>query len=496
MKKEMTKRSWLPTRRHLIQLYAALLYNAQVKGYISGNIYTGNSKNLCVPGLNCYSCPGAIAACPLGALQNALASTGTRAPYYVLGILLLFGLTLGRTICGWLCPFGLIQELLYKVPTPKLKKSCVTHALSYLKYVILIAFVIAIPLYYALQHLPMPAFCKYICPAGTFEGAIGLMANPVNADKLSMLNILFTRKFVILLLFACSSIFVFRCFCRFLCPLGAIYGLFARINLIGVKVEEDKCTHCGLCTGHCKMDIRRVGDHECIHCAECVDVCPKGALSMKAGPVVLKARIAKAQPEKKSRRTEIVAWTLALLVLGFAFFYFNRSDEPTDSPSSTASKYNAIITGEEEADGIPVGKEVGMIGPDFTVPLCGNTQGTFHLADTRGKPTVINFWATWCTPCCAELPNFNEIYAKYGDEIAMVALHSDLVTDDVDAYLSLYDYTFPFAMDDSGVIASYGGSTMLPQTIILDRNGKIVYNEVGSMTYELLDSLIAPLLAQ
>ena len=73
-------RDFLPTRRRLIQLYAALLHNANLKGYIQGEIYTGRAKTLCVPGLNCYSCPGAAGACPLGALQNALASTGNRPP--------------------------------------------------------------------------------------------------------------------------------------------------------------------------------------------------------------------------------------------------------------------------------------------------------------------------------------------------------------------------------------------------------------------------------
>ena len=85
-------RNHLPTQRRLIQLYAALLYNAHLKGYISGNIYTGSTKSVCVPGFNCYSCPGAVGACPLGALQNAIASSGSRTPVYVLGILLLYGI--------------------------------------------------------------------------------------------------------------------------------------------------------------------------------------------------------------------------------------------------------------------------------------------------------------------------------------------------------------------------------------------------------------------
>lgn len=88
-------RNHLPTQRRLIQLYAALLYNAHLKGYITGEIFTGKTKSVCVPGFNCYSCPGAVGACPLGALQNAIAASGSRTPVYVLGILMLYGITLG-----------------------------------------------------------------------------------------------------------------------------------------------------------------------------------------------------------------------------------------------------------------------------------------------------------------------------------------------------------------------------------------------------------------
>ena len=105
----------LPTKRKLIQLYAALLFNANLKGYITGNIYKGPLKNLCTPGLNCYSCPGATGACPLGALQNSLSASGKTVPFYLFGIILLYGIIFGRWICGFLCPFGLIQELLHKI---------------------------------------------------------------------------------------------------------------------------------------------------------------------------------------------------------------------------------------------------------------------------------------------------------------------------------------------------------------------------------------------
>ena len=98
--KKTGRASLRPSTRRLIQLYSALLHNAHMKGFIDGEIYQGKAKYACVPGFNCYSCPGAVGACPLGSIQNALASTGHRAGWYVMGIIMLFGVILGRTICG------------------------------------------------------------------------------------------------------------------------------------------------------------------------------------------------------------------------------------------------------------------------------------------------------------------------------------------------------------------------------------------------------------
>ena len=196
-KKEKTVR--LGTRR-LVQLYAALLYNANLKGFINGHIYTGKLKTACVPGLNCYSCPGAVGSCPLGALQNALNASGHTAPWYVMGILALFGVILGRTICGWICPLGLIQEMLHRIPTPKIRRSRYTRALSWLKYVVLAVTVIAVPLWMGItQGVILPAFCKYICPAGTLEGAVGILQHPANSTLFYQLGLIFTRKWVIML---------------------------------------------------------------------------------------------------------------------------------------------------------------------------------------------------------------------------------------------------------------------------------------------------------
>ena len=104
--------------RKLIQILSLFIYNADVKNWFTGNISRSPLKNVCVPGLNCYSCPGAISSCPLGALQNTLASG--KFPFFITGFFLLIGTLFGRLICSFLCPFGLFQELLFKIPTPKI----------------------------------------------------------------------------------------------------------------------------------------------------------------------------------------------------------------------------------------------------------------------------------------------------------------------------------------------------------------------------------------
>ncbi len=475
-----------PTTRRLIQLYSALLHNAYIKGFIDGRIYSGGAKYACVPGLNCYSCPAAVGSCPLGAIQNALASAGHRAGWYVLGIVLLFGVILGRTICGWLCPLGLIQELLHRIPTPKLRKNRVTRALSWLKYVILAVFVVAVPLWYGLcWGIPLPAFCKYICPAGTFEGAMGHLANPANASYYRMLGVLFTRKFVIMLVAGLACVFCYRSFCRFICPLGAIYGLFNRFNVIGVEVDANRCSGCGACVRHCDMDVRRVGDHECIQCGRCMEYCGRGAISIRAGRLTLKgpetgrAGAGSGEPAGRRRRGRIL-WGAALAALCFALVWFNLLDPAaSEPPSVTETNYDS---------GAPIGHEVGQQLADFTLQCYDGTE--FHLADTRGRITFINFWATHCTPCVQELPWFSELYRAHEGDIAMIAVHSKLVTMDPVAFLAGKDYAMPFATDtDDAVMNIVGGTGTLPQTVVLNRRGEVVYNQVGSVTPQVLAAL-------
>lgn len=486
-----------PSKRRLIQIYAALLYNAHLKGFIKGEIFTGASKSFCVPGLNCYSCPGAIGACPLGSLQNALAASGSGALFYVLGIITLTGLILGRTVCGWLCPVGLIQELLHKIPTPKIKKCRVTRVLSYMKYLILVYFVIAIPLIHARDGVPLPGFCKYICPAGTLEGAVGLLSNSANEKFLGALGVLFTSKFVIAVAIFTLAVFIYRVFCRFLCPLGALYSLFSRFSLLGVEVDEGKCTGCGRCVSYCKMDIKHVSDRECIQCGQCMDVCPVKAITVKHGKIRLKENEIGPKAEKSERQEKpekpekkrvkavnIMLYVAAAALLIWALWYGNFSKDAESAPAAP------VFTAE---DGRTAGPEPGMLCPDFELPLCGG-EGSIVLENLLGKPAVINIWATWCGGCCAELPEFQRFHDDYGDRVNVIAVHSAEVTEDIDAFLADAGYTFMFALDREGrMIPALGGGTAFPQTVILDSNGIIVYNRIGPASYELLEAIVLPL---
>ena len=266
--------------RTLVQLAFAALTNGYAAGFAQGKIYRGPGKLVCVPGLNCYSCPGAVGSCPLGSLQAVLTGRTHKFPFYVLGFLLLFGALFGRLVCGWLCPFGLVQDLLHQIPfVKKLRRLPGERALRYLKYAVLVGFVIVLPLVVLdIVGQGQPWFCKYICPSGTLFAGIPLIAS--NPPLRAALGWLFTWKAAILLALVLLSIVLWRPFCRYLCPLGAIYGLFNPVAVYRFRIDEDRCTDCGACKAACKLDIdvrRTPNSAECVRCGACRRACPHGA---------------------------------------------------------------------------------------------------------------------------------------------------------------------------------------------------------------------------
>lgn len=245
---------------------------------------------VCSPVLNCWACPGAVTSCPIGALQHAAAEARLTVhgggswvsvlPYYVLGSLFLFGVTLGRFMCGWLCPFGWLQDLLGRVQRRKLRLPAWT---GYLRYVFLVGLVLVVPYYTSVQW-----FSK-VCPQGALQG--GLLQPLLDPSLRGGIGAWWWFKEAMLVGWLVAFLFLQRPFCRLMCPLGAIFALFYGFSALQFRLDPGQCVDCGLCQRVCPAGLdprRQVGSHLCVSCLECRR-CPRGAIA--AVPVWKRRRL-------------------------------------------------------------------------------------------------------------------------------------------------------------------------------------------------------------
>jgi ferredoxin-type protein NapH len=269
-------------KRTLFQLAWAALTNGYALGFIEGRIFSGWSKSICLPGLNCYSCPGALGACPIGSLQAVLSGRGSYFSLYVVGFLIFVGSIFGRFVCGWACPFGLLQDLIYRIPLFKRfkRKNLPGHrGLVWVKYFVLALLVVAGPLLLVNEFgLGSPQFCKWLCPAGTVAGGALLSVNEMLRP---LIGLQFALKTLIALVILIAALVYYRPFCKYLCPLGAFYAPFNRISFMRFAVDQKACISCGACARVCKMGVdpqHNPNSPECIRCGDCVRVCPTRAI--------------------------------------------------------------------------------------------------------------------------------------------------------------------------------------------------------------------------
>ena len=299
----------METVRKWMQVILALLVNGSWSFPFTRTIYQGPLKVLCSPGLNCYSCPASTTYCPIGTLQQLMA--GIRISLdngqnffglYVVGTMGVLGGMFGRLICGWACPFGLIQEMLHKIPSRKFN---IPKKLNYIKYFFLLVFVIILPLTVVDSFdYGQLWFCKYVCPAGTLEAGLPMLT--LQPELAQTVGIIFFNKLTILTGFIIWSVLASRPFCRTTCPLGAFYALFKSLKLVKLRLVKENCTRCEACHAVCPMGVKfneSPEDAECISCLACMDkACKFDAISLEIAGLPLggKSRVRTAAALKKS----------------------------------------------------------------------------------------------------------------------------------------------------------------------------------------------------
>lgn len=264
----MLRKLKLVTWRRFSQIGIGIfLTNGYFQVFLTRITYNGFWRGTCVPFLNCHACPTAIFSCPIGMLQHFMAIQSF--PYFLLGFFMIIGLIVGRAACGWLCPFGLIQDWLYRIKT---RKFGIPKFLNYTKYLVLVGLVVIIP-YLTAEHW----FSK-LCPFGALIAGIPWVVwNPTDPDfdapviDTALIGPMYYIKISILVVFLFWFIIAKRPFCRTICPMGAIWALFNRISLLRATVKES-CTDCHQCKTVCPMELnvyKEVNSENCIKCFEC-----------------------------------------------------------------------------------------------------------------------------------------------------------------------------------------------------------------------------------
>ena len=456
MAKKQIKSYLLARIRGGIQLLATLLSNLHLPNFLKGTIFQGSTKQVCVPGLNCYSCPGAAGACPIGAMQAVVGSSKFKFSYYITGMLIFIGVLLGRFVCGFLCPFGWFQDLLHKIPTKKFSTKKLS-GLRYLKYLILVVMVFLLPAFVVnVVGMGNPFFCKYLCPQGVLEGAIPLSL--ASTSICSALGSLFAWKSCVLAAVIILSILFYRPFCKWICPLGAFYAWFNRISLLQLQVDQNKCISCGKCGRACKMDVavpQTPNHNECIRCGACITACPTQAIHYQYGckkqkrillfavSLILVLGFTACGKAKQSaeeliqQENEIIAehqdlWDLAFnavdkdtvgsqtgdyadfLKMALENIKDRLSKEDFKALSEDVKKIKALeeqLAALPQEDSNPTGTSLdsaksfpAFTGKDFD----GNAVDESLF--TNNSVTLVNFWFNGCSPCVGELPALQELH--------------------------------------------------------------------------------------
>lgn len=143
---------------------------------------------------------------------------------------------------------------------------------------------------------------------------------------------------------------------------------------------------------------------------------------------------------------------------------------------------------EDSQRNISVGLDVGLKAPNFELE---NLHGEkVQLSDFKGKKVMINFWATWCPPCKAEMPDMQKFYEQYGDQVTILAINIDPEYD-VKGFVQQMNISFPILLDDQDKVSSAYKILTIPTTFIIDEKGIIQYKQLSAMSFDMMKKITA-----
>ena len=183
----------------------------------------------------------------------------------------------------------------------------------------------------------------------------------------------------------------------------------------------------------------------------------------------------------KQYKNLVIMVAVFIIVIGGAVFAYNKLADKVDTAAVPTNSTN---------------HSQSNFASNFTVyDIDGNK---IELADNIGKPVVVNFWATWCPPCKAELPYFNQIYNELSDEVTFMMVDltdgNNETVDGVTEFIQGNSYTFPVYFDkDANAAYSYHVSS-IPMTLFIDKSGYLVEYHIGAMDEQTLREYIGFLL--
>jgi ferredoxin-type protein NapH len=260
----------LTTQRRIVQLVTL--------GLLTSNFWGISTGRLCLPILHCEACTLSWFLCPIGGMLSSSVAFHEW-PILTLAIIAGGGLLVGRVFCGWVCPTGLVQDLLYKIPAPKIE---LPPVLNVAKYGFLLVTVVAVA--YFVGKDTRAFFCNF-CPTATAEVVLPQMI----ADHDYALDAWRLVRFAVLAATVMLAIGHPRSFCKIVCPVGALVALTNKFSLFALRLDAAKCIHCQKCDRACPTGVpverssetgRAISRHpECVECLTCESVCPTRAIA-------------------------------------------------------------------------------------------------------------------------------------------------------------------------------------------------------------------------